>query len=259
MTSSTRSARSPSPARSARSARSSGSAGSASSTRSARASGSSRSSRSTGTKRDRAVVRELLERHGQTYAAEAGITLRDTPSPLYRLLVLSLLLSARIQAEIAVAAARALSDAGLRDARRMADATWQQRVDALGEGGYRRYDERTATQLGAGAELLLDTYGGDLRGLHGSENPEKALRAVPGIGPVGVAIFLREAQAVWPGYRPYLDPKALQGAGKLGLPESAGQLAKFVDEDDLARLAAGLVRAALSSKVVHEVREAAGA
>lgn len=212
-----------------------------------------------GTKRDKAVVRELLERHGQTYAAEAGITLRDTPSPLYRLLVLSLLLSARIKADIAVAAARALSDAGLRDARRMADATWQQRVDALGEGGYRRYDERTATQLGDGAELLLDAYGGDLRRLHRGGDPGKALREVPGIGPVGVSIFLREAQAVWPDYRPHLDRKALQGAAKLGLPQSAQKLARLVDEDDLARFAAGLVRAALSSKVAEEVRGAAGA
>ncbi|MDJ1131339.1 hypothetical protein [Streptomyces iconiensis] len=214
---------------------------------------------SAGTKKDRAVVRELLERHGQTYAEEAGITLRDTPSPLYRTLVLALLLSARIRSDIAVAAARALSEAGMRDPRRMADATWQQRVDALGEGGYRRYDERTATMLGDGAELLIDTYGGDLRKLRKTEDPEKALREVPGIGPVGVSIFLREAQAVWPEYRPCLDRKALQGAAKLGLPESAERLAKLVAEDDLARLAGGLVRAALSSKVVDEVREAAGA
>ncbi|WP_344561611.1 hypothetical protein [Streptomyces axinellae] len=201
----------------------------------------------------------MLEHHGQTYAEEAGITLRNTPSPLYRLLVLSLLLSARIRADIAVASSRALSEAGMRDARRMAEATWQQRVDALGEGGYRRYDERTATQLGEGAELLKEEYGGDLRKLRERDDPEAGLREVPGLGPVGVSIFLREAQAVWPEFQPYLDPKALQGAGKLGLPESAEKLAGLVKKDELASLAAGLVRAALSSKVVDEVREAAGA
>ncbi|GAA2098276.1 endonuclease [Streptomyces albiaxialis] len=217
-----------------------------------------RSQSSSRNKSDKAVVRALLERHGQTYAREAGITLRDTPSPLYRLLVLSLLLSARIRADIAVAASRALSDAGMRTPRRMADATWQQRVDALGEGGYRRYDERTSTQLGEGAELLLSEYGGDLRKARRDGDVAKALREVPGIGPVGVAIFLREAQAVWPEFRPYLDRKALQGAGELGLPESAEKLADLVPKDDLARLAAGLVRAALSSEVAEDVREAAG-
>ncbi|NED08310.1 endonuclease, partial [Streptomyces sp. SID6648] len=83
----------------------------------------------------RRTVRELVDAHGQTYAEEAGIRLKDTPQPLYRLLVLAHLLSARISASIAVAAARALSEAGLRDPRRMAGAGWQKRVDALGRGG----------------------------------------------------------------------------------------------------------------------------
>ncbi|MFC4494824.1 hypothetical protein ACFPA8_11835 [Streptomyces ovatisporus] len=212
-----------------------------------------RTSRQTG---ERATVRALLERHGQTYAQQAGITLRDTPSPLYRLLVLSHLLSARIRADIAVASSRALSDAGMKDARRMADATWQQRVDALGVGGYRRYDERTATQLGEGAELLLREYRGDLRRLRDDPHPDERLREVPGIGPTGVDIFLREVQEVWPEFRPYFGRKALQGAERLGLPGSPERLSSLVAERDCARLAAGLVRAALDKKVVDDVREA---
>ncbi|GAB2814797.1 hypothetical protein [Streptomyces daliensis] len=217
-----------------------------------------RSRNSENSEKDKALARTLLKRYGRTYAREAGITLRDTPSPLYRLLVLSLLLSARIRADIAVAAARALSDAGMRDARRMADATWQQRVDALGEGGYRRYDEKTATQLGDGAELLLREYKGDLRRLREDPDPKKRLREVPGIGPTGTDIFLREAQAVWPEFVPHIDQKALQGAERLGLPRSADALARLVTEREVAPLAAGLVRAALDKKVADEVREAAG-
>ena len=91
---------------------------------------------------DDAVVRALLDRQKTTYAAQAGIRLRNTPAPLYQLLVLAMLLSARIKADIAVAAARELFDAGMRDPRSMAKASWQERVDALGRGGYRRYDER---------------------------------------------------------------------------------------------------------------------
>ncbi|MGI5351058.1 hypothetical protein ACQEU8_23190 [Streptomyces sp. CA-250714] len=204
-----------------------------------------------------ALVRELLKRHGTTYAEEAGITLRDTPQPLYQLLVLSLLLSARIRADIAVASARALIKAGMKDPKRMMEATWQQRVDALGEGGYRRYDERTATQLGKGAELLLDRWGGDLRKLRKSGDVEGGLREVPGIGPMGVAIFLREAQAVWPEYQPYLDDKALQGAERLGLPKSSEKLASMVKKNELAPLAAGLVRVALSADVARDVWDAA--
>ena len=111
------------------------------------------------------IAAQLIEDHGTTYAEAAQIKLADTPSPLYRLLVLANLLSTRIDADIAVAAAIELSAAGYRTPERMRDATWQRRVDALGRGHYRRYDESTATRLGDGAELLLTEYRGDLRRL----------------------------------------------------------------------------------------------
>lgn len=91
------------------------------------------------------VVQALLDRFGRTYAEQAGIRLADKPSPLYQLLVLATLLSARLSAEIAVAAAKELFAAGYRTPQRMRQATSQNRVDALGRGHYRRYDERTST------------------------------------------------------------------------------------------------------------------
>ena len=59
------------------------------------------------------IVKELLSRCGTTYAEEAGIRLADRPGPLYQLLVLATVASARISADIAVAAARELFAAGL--------------------------------------------------------------------------------------------------------------------------------------------------
>jgi hypothetical protein len=211
-----------------------------------------------GTSSHRRTAQALLSTHGRTYAADAGIRLRNAPQPLYQLLVLSGLLSARIRASVAVAAARALFDAGLRDARRMAEASWQTRVDALGEGGYRRYDERTSTQLGDGAQLVLETYGGDLRRLReAAAGDERKLRRlvqqVPGLGPAGSSIFLREAQGVWSEFAPYIDAKAVQGAQRLGLPEEPAELARLVAEEDTAAFAAALVRAALDGAVVDDV------
>ncbi|MCB5906244.1 endonuclease [Streptomyces pinistramenti] len=210
-----------------------------------------------------AVARRLTERHGRTYAVDAGIRMKDTPQPLYQLLVLSSLLSARIRASVAVSAARQLFAAGLRAPGSMASATWQQRVDALGEGGYRRYDERTATQLGTGAELLRDGYRGDLRRMRDAVDGDRAalrgaLQEVPGIGPAGSAIFLREVQGVWQEFAPFLDEKALRGAGRLGLPEDPAKLAGLVGAGEIAGFAAGLVRAALDQHVVDDVREASG-
>ncbi|WP_369194813.1 endonuclease [Streptomyces djakartensis] len=203
------------------------------------------------------VLRRLLDAHGRTYADEAGIRLRDTPQPLYRLLVLSHLLSARIRASVASATARALHEAGLRDPRRMAAASWQQRVDALGRGGYRRYDERTATQLGDAARLLNDRWDGDLRELRREADGDIAelsrlLQEFPGMGPAGADIFLREAQGVWPELAPFLDAKALQGAGRLGLPEDPERLVALAGNTGPDVLAAALVRAAVGKEVAAD-------
>jgi endonuclease III len=206
---------------------------------------------------DEDVVKALLERHGMTYAEEAGIGLTDRPAPLWQLLVLSLLLSARISSEIAVAAARELFRAGYRTPRKMREASWQDRVDALGRGHYRRYDERTATQLGEMADLVLDEYGGDLRRLHEeSADVEAGLQRFKGIGPAGAAIFCREVQAVWTDLAPYVDGLAAKGAGRLGLPTSADALAALVSREDLPRLVAGCVRASRDKGVVEDARGA---
>jgi endonuclease III len=204
--------------------------------------------------RQRRVVRELLDAHGRTYADEAGIRLRDTPQPLYRLLVLAHLLSARIRGSVAVATARALHEAGLRDPRRMADADWQERVDALGRGGYRRYDERTATQLGDGGDLRR------LRKEADGEVPEvrRLLQEFPGVGPTGADIFLREVQRVWPQVAPYLDRKALQGAEHLGLPGDPDRLLDLAGDTEPVFLAAALVRASVDKDVARDVLDRVG-
>ncbi|MEU9664437.1 endonuclease [Streptomyces bobili] len=209
------------------------------------------------------VIEELVSSHGRTYAEEAGIRLKNTPQPLYRTLVLAHLLSARIRASTAVAAARALSEAGMRDPRSMAEATWQQRVDALGRGGYRRYDERTATQLGEAAELLTERWGGDLRRMREEADGDVSrlrglLQEVTGIGPAGADIFLREVQSVWPEAAPYIDAKALDGARRLGLPDEPDQLVEKAQPAEPSELAAALVRAALDKKLVDEVLARAG-
>jgi hypothetical protein len=211
------------------------------------------------TQRD--LARTLVERHGATFAEEAGFTVTDKPSPLWRLLVLSLLLSARISSDIAVAAARELSKAGYRTPKAMAQATWQDRVDALGRGHYRRYDERTSTMLGDTAEMVLDRYHGDLRKLRAeAERPQdvpELLQQFKGIGATGAHIFCREVQAAWPELAPYVDGVAAKGAERLGLPSAPGRLAALVPDADLPRLVAGCVRAARDKSVVDDVKDAA--
>jgi hypothetical protein len=199
------------------------------------------------------VARRVLDRHGRTYADEAGIRLVDQPAALFQLLVLALLLSARIGAGIAVTAAAALRTAGWTTPQRMRDAPRSGVVAALGRSGYRRYDERTATRLRVLATLVLEEYGGDLRRLAAAadgsaDRAAGLLQEVDGIGPTGSAVFLREVQAVWPWVRPCLDARAVEGARRLGLPADTAELATLVPTEELARFAAGLVRVSLLGK-----------
>lgn len=208
-----------------------------------------------------AVVKKLLNKSGETFAAQAGITLKDQPSALFKLLVLANLLSARISSDIAMAAARELFDAGGGTPRGMSEVTWRERVDALGRGHYVRYDESTASRLGDVAGIVQDKYKGDLRRLaiDAGHDPRKAaelLREFPGIGPTGVDIFCREAQAVWPWLRPYVDGQVKKGAERLGLPTDAARLASQVPDKDLARLSAALVRVARDRRLADAVKAA---
>jgi len=192
------------------------------------------------------IVRALLDAHGRTYADEAGITLRDRPSPLYQLMVMTLLSSARIGADIAMASTRELLHEGWRTPERMREATWQQRVDALGRGGYRRYDESTSTKLEENAAWLIEEHHGDVRELRPDDGDTEALMhaltEAPRIGPVGAGIFVREVQGIWPELQPFFDERALDEAERLGLPTDPAELARLAPHDEITLLASALVR-----------------
>jgi endonuclease III len=178
----------------------------------------------------------------------------NKPAPLFKLLVLSLLLSARISADIATAAMRALLDAGWTTPAHMADSTWEQRTRVLNRSGYARYDESTSRMLGETTELLLDRWRGDLRRLReeAGRDPEQEralLREFKGIGDVGVDIFFREVQPAWTELVPFVDERARRAGRDLDLPDDPADLRGLVDSDDeLARLVAALVRHGLSAR-----------
>lgn len=199
-----------------------------------------------------ARARRAVEEHGLTYARQAGVTLTDTPSALYRLLVLTVLLANRMPAEAAVSAARGLFRAGLRTPGSVMASTWQERGDLLAASGYRRFAGRAATVLGEGAEAVAQRWGGDLRRLHAESGADvdalrRSLEQVPGIGPLGSAIFCREVQGLWTDVAPFADDRVLRGAQVLGLPASPDQLARLVSREDFVRLVAACVRASFTA------------
>lgn len=194
-----------------------------------------------------AIVRGILAAYPKTYAQEVGIRSLEGPTGLFRLLVLSLLMSARIRADIAANAAHDLFENGWTTAKRMADAGWHARTRVLNRAGYARYDERTSRMLGETSELLLQRYSGDLRKLrdaaeHDPAKERRLLKECKGIGDVGVDIFFREAQAAWPELWPFADERALREARRLGLADDMEALARSVPKSEFAHLVEALVR-----------------
>jgi endonuclease III len=200
------------------------------------------------------VLDRLLDRHGTTYAEEAGITLHDKPSPLFELVVLTHLLSANLSADLGIRAADAMRRE-YRTAAAMADASDEDRWRVLSDARYLR-KERTAELLGRMARQVVDDWSGDLRRLRDDADGDadgvaERVRDLPGIGAVGGDIFTREVQAVWPSLRPRADRKVLDTAGALGLPTTAAGLADLHGSTDLSRVGAALVRCELAGD--HDV------
>jgi len=186
------------------------------------------------TEAQKQMLAALLNRYGQTYAAELGIDIeKNTPSPLFMLLCASLLYSARIRADAATQALKAMFAEGWTTPQKMADTTWEQRVKVLNANGYARYDESTSRMIGDTVELLLSEYDGDLRKLReaAERDPSKERRLLKdfkGVGDVGVNIFFREAQLAWPELYPFADKASLNAAKRLGLGETTEALANMV-------------------------------
>ncbi|MEX1034297.1 MAG: hypothetical protein WDZ30_13110 [Cellvibrionaceae bacterium] len=208
------------------------------------------------------VIQTLLDNYGQTFVEQVGIPVhKNTPAPLFQLLYISLLFSARIPADNAAEATRALIKAKLTTPEKMAEATWQERVDVITWHGYKRYDERTSTMLGEAAQLCIDKYRGDLRNLRNAagrqvDKEQKLLTEFKGIGNVGADIFLREVQQVWEEVYPYADQRVLKAAKQLQLGSSAKELSKLVPRRQFSSLVAALLRVDLK-KSYDEVRKAA--
>jgi endonuclease III len=211
-----------------------------------------------------AIAQTLLQQYGQTFADELDIDIaQNAPAPLFQLLCGTILFSARINSTIAINSMNALRDRGWSTADKMADSTWDERVEALTEGGYTRYRERTATMFGDTVEKLMDEYDGDLRQLRdrAEQSPDEErslLKEFKGIGDVGVDIFFREAQTVWDELYPFIDEKAQDAAQKLDLPTDAEALIALSDRADFPKLMAALVRVDLDD-AYDQVTEAAKA
>jgi hypothetical protein len=185
----------------------------------------------------------------------------DTSEAAFHWLVGTLLLSARIDAAIAVRAGRRLRELGLHRVDGLLGAEEETLAAVLDEAGYARHEHVTAERLKATARTMHEAFGGDLRRARDGTAASvlAAVTSAKGIGETGAAIFAREMQLVWDELHPRLDGPAEGAARDLGLPAEARALAgRAGSRERFVRLVAALTRVALDGPA-ERVREAARA
>lgn len=205
-------------------------------------------------------ARQLVASLGGRYSTEAGVDVDSGDGEIERWFVAATLFGTRISATLALRTFAVLDSAGLVRIAQAGDFSWDELVALLDEGGYTRYDFRTATRLHAISKVIADRYGGEVteigRRYRWFPDLYAALDDLPGWGPITVGAFLRELRGVWPGAQPLPDPRAVRAAVHLGLvtntdaDQSLGELLAIsrIADLDIRDLESGLVRLALAHR-----------
>jgi endonuclease III len=149
------------------------------------------------------MIRVLLKNLGQKFSGSLNIDLSSADSKeVFKWFLASILFGARISETIAINTYRQFEKENVLSAQKIIDTGWDGLVRILDNGGYVRYDFKTATKLLDIMRALKELYQGDLNKLHleakDSLDLENRLKNLgKGIGEVTVNIFLRELRGVW--------------------------------------------------------------
>jgi hypothetical protein len=209
------------------------------------------------------VIAEVLHQNPGRFAVELGIDLRSGPEARQRWFLAAILYGARISGQLAARTFQVFAAQGIYAPEAILAQGWDNLVVLLDQGGYARYDFKTATKLIRVMTALQEQYQGSLERLHDLScsyaDLESRLRGLgAGIGPITVNIFLRELRGIWVRATPPLSPLAQRAGEHLGLfppgltPEAALEAltlawqAQPAPGYDLADLEAALVRMGLS-------------
>ncbi len=168
-------------------------------------------------------VRALVESRGQKYSEILGIDISEgKEDEVFKWFLASLLFGAPMTESSVVKTYRCFQKHGVLTPKQILKTGWDDLVKILDEGGYTRYDFKTADKLLEVARNLTEKYSGSLclihsesSGAHDFENRLKNLGK--GVGNVTVSIFLRELRAVWEKAEPNPTALVVLAAQELGI------------------------------------------
>jgi hypothetical protein len=168
-------------------------------------------------------VRALVESRGQKYSEILGIDISEgKEDEVFKWFLASLLFGAPKTESSVVKTYRCFQKHGVLTPKQILKTGWDDLVKILDEGGYTRYDFKTADRLLEVARNLTEKCSGSLclihsesSGAHDFENRLKNLGK--GVGNVTVSIFLRELRDVWEKAEPNPTALVVLAAQELGI------------------------------------------
>lgn len=170
-------------------------------------------------------LKEFVETCGRKYSEVLGISLGEGDDvEIFKWFFASLLFGAPITESAAVKTFRCFEQHRILTPGKIVRTGWEGLVAILDEGGYTRYDYKTADKLLEVMNNLVKTYAGSLTRVHSvasdARDLEKRLKGLgKGVGDVTVSIFLRELRGIWEKADPYPTGLALLAGERLGLLE----------------------------------------
>jgi len=172
------------------------------------------------------LVKSLVENFGVRYPEIMGMKVETgNEEEIFKWFLASVLFGAPIRAETAIKTYKCFENRGILSPLKILETGWDGLVEVLDEGGYTRYDFKTATKLLEIARNLQERYNGSLNLLHDeaadSHDLEERIKGLAkGVGDATVSIFLRELRDVWPKANPKPTALVILSAKNLGIVKS---------------------------------------
>jgi hypothetical protein len=169
------------------------------------------------------LLKALVTRYGENYSELLRIDLQSgEDAEIFKWFLASILFGAPIREHSARKTYECFAKHHVLTADDILNVGWEALVRILDEGGYTRYDFKTADKLLEVTRNLKEKYNGSLRLLHErASDPsdlEKRLKDLGnGIGCVTVNIFLRELRGILEKAKPQPSSMVALAARKLGI------------------------------------------